>query len=329
MRLAAVTLHRRRCTTDRRVLTYLARLRATHSSRPADRAWGIGDNIFEPWDWNPKDMLIFGGQKSRTRPRCWHWEVTLAALWRTWTAASQSGCWRAWGAADFLLAEGSRTVRVWSGGSAGLGFTMSLHPPAPKQQTQTVTQTAPGSRSKVNVKKAVRSSQSFPLGLVWLLVFAFPVCEQGYCLHKEHRGVDDDTRAVFIVCALMWFGCFPLRVAAALFSQATVASCFCAAVVEQVCRQQRRCTSGSRPGAAAMIDFDRRCNRRCEGGPFQSLWNVQTLKTLKYEIWIDKLWLSSQWLAEFSTQTFLIKKKKSALGVSNEWKHCFFSPGFF
>lgn len=112
---------------------------------------------------------------------------------------------------------------------------MSLHPPAPSQQTEPVTQAAPGRRSKVNVKKAVRGSESFPLGLFLLLVFSFPVREQGDCLRdglEEHRGVEVKYAcAVFIVRALMWSGCFPLRVAAGLFAQATVASCFCAAVV--------------------------------------------------------------------------------------------------
>lgn len=48
---------------------------------------------------------------------------------------------------------------------------MSLHPPAPTQQTDTATQTGPGRRSKVNVKKAVGGSGSVPLGLFLLLVF--------------------------------------------------------------------------------------------------------------------------------------------------------------
>lgn len=85
---------------------------------------------------------------------------------------------------------------------------MNLRPAA--QQPLALAQTASGRRSKVNVKKAVRSA-----------CFCFsPFTLRDSVNNRATVGGAPRCRnadAVFIACALMWFGCFLRRGEAGLF----------------------------------------------------------------------------------------------------------------
>lgn len=146
--LAAVTLHR--CHRMTGVLTYLARRCTTYESTRQDKMvpvfslQAVMAAVRFLWVVRPtlEEEVVFWGEKMTY---CRQWELNvLAALWMAWKPVSGSSVW---------------SGRLWVSDSGFHLVMMSCQSSAPNQQPGAVNQTPAGRRSRVNVKKSVRTHE--------------------------------------------------------------------------------------------------------------------------------------------------------------------------